>query len=235
MTMSFSAENLKQYSPYIIIGVVAGLFALATKSKTQTAVTDTGTSDQNATALVNQLATNVNNSNQQMTDYYNGVISSMNSQLQQDESSIAALTTHDTQNQQTITDLRSQLTQNNSTLNSLGNVINNVQNTDATMLSTVSGMIDSQNKSIDTKVNQATDKISLSVPLTGTGWVKTSDGNWYYGDQNKMKVANTWKQDSVGKWYYLGSDGAMTVNSNTPDGYHVNADGSWDGKPKQVN
>lgn len=38
-------------------------------------------------------------------------------------------------------------------------------------------------------------------------------------------MANSWIQ-SGGKWYYMGADGAMLVNTRTPDGYMVKADGS---------
>lgn len=32
-----------------------------------------------------------------------------------------------------------------------------------------------------------------------------------------------------GKWYYLNEDGWMLKDTNTPDGYHVDANGVWDG------
>ena len=34
-----------------------------------------------------------------------------------------------------------------------------------------------------------------------------------------MKVA--------GKWYYAYSSGALAINTTTPDGYRVNANGEW--------
>ncbi len=64
-------------------------------------------------------------------------------------------------------------------------------------------------------------------------------GRWYYVDINSgMKTG--WIALN-GLWYYLNSDttgalqkpfGAMYQNEMTPDGYFVNADGSWNGVPK---
>lgn len=77
-----------------------------------------------------------------------------------------------------------------------------------------------------------------------TGWVK-DNGTWYYlKDSGKMatgwvKDNNTWYYlDSAGamktgwftvsgKWYYAYSSGALAVNTTTPDGYTVNANGEW--------
>lgn len=78
------------------------------------------------------------------------------------------------------------------------------------------------------------------------GWKKV-DGNWYYLNPNgDMKIG--WHQEesswyffkasgamATNTWvgnYYLGLSGSMLVNSVTPDGYYVKADGSWDGKGK---
>ncbi|WP_278144947.1 hypothetical protein [Lacrimispora saccharolytica] len=39
---------------------------------------------------------------------------------------------------------------------------------------------------------------------------------------------DTWYQSKEsGRWYYMGSDGYMIVNTITPDGYAVGADGAW--------
>ena len=69
-----------------------------------------------------------------------------------------------------------------------------------------------------------------------TGWVK--DGSWYYLDgSGAMKTG--WLKDN-GSWYYLQdsgamktgwmnaySSGALAINTTTPDGYRVNANGEW--------
>jgi len=57
-----------------------------------------------------------------------------------------------------------------------------------------------------------------------TGWVK-DNGSWYYlQDSGAMKTG--WMKVS-GKWYYAYSSGALAINTTTPDGYRVNANGEW--------
>ena len=88
------------------------------------------------------------------------------------------------------------------------------------------------------------------------GWTKTPSG-WYYLDTSGL-MKTGWLQDVDGKWYFLDTakgiqegkmltgwnwidgycyyfdiqSGALLVNTITPDGYKVNADGKWekDGK-----
>lgn len=52
-----------------------------------------------------------------------------------------------------------------------------------------------------------------------TGWVKV-DGKWYYFESSGAMAKNKWVDDC-----YVGSDGAMLVNTTTPDGVKVGADG----------
>ena len=56
------------------------------------------------------------------------------------------------------------------------------------------------------------------------GWVKDND-TWYYLD-NAGAMKTGWFSVS-GKWYYAYSSGALAVNTTTPDGYTVNANGEW--------
>lgn len=56
-------------------------------------------------------------------------------------------------------------------------------------------------------------------------WVQWK-GKWYYLDGGGAMWYNAWTEWK-GVWYYLGSDGGMLTNTVTPDGYTVNADGSW--------
>ena len=73
-------------------------------------------------------------------------------------------------------------------------------------------------------------------------WKSNSIG-WWYENSDGSYVVNQWKKIS-GKWYYfnssgymaesqwvgdyyLGSDGAMLVNTTTPDGYRVDSSGKW--------
>ena len=89
------------------------------------------------------------------------------------------------------------------------------------------------------------------------GWTKTPSG-WYYLDTDSGIMQTGWKKDNAGYWYFLNTakgaaegimltgwnwidgycyyfdvqSGALLVNTTTPDGYKVNADGKWekDGK-----
>lgn len=57
-----------------------------------------------------------------------------------------------------------------------------------------------------------------------TGWLK-DNGNWYYLDSSgAMKTG--WFTVS-GKWYYAYGSGTLAINTTTPDGYRVNANGEW--------
>ena len=64
-----------------------------------------------------------------------------------------------------------------------------------------------------------------------TGWVKTNpDNKWYF-----LENAKTVREGSMvfgwykvqNDWYYFDKDGAMLVNTTTPDGYAIGSDGRW--------
>ena len=57
-----------------------------------------------------------------------------------------------------------------------------------------------------------------------TGWVK-ENGTWYYLNQSGS-METGWFTVSD-KWYYANESGALAINTTTPDGYTVNADGEW--------
>ena len=57
-----------------------------------------------------------------------------------------------------------------------------------------------------------------------TGWVKDK-GIWYY--LNQSGVMETGWFTVSDKWYYANESGALAINTTTPDGYTVNADGEW--------
>ncbi|MFB2766942.1 choline-binding protein A, partial [Streptococcus pneumoniae] len=59
-----------------------------------------------------------------------------------------------------------------------------------------------------------------------TGWVKDK-GLWYYLNESGS-MATGWVKVS-GKWYYTYNSGDLLVNTTTPDGYRVNANGEWVG------
>lgn len=65
-------------------------------------------------------------------------------------------------------------------------------------------------------------------PGVDKGWEQVDKG-WKFKQENGTYLTNAWRQDSNGKWYYLNEDGWMLKDANTPDGYHVDANGVWDG------
>jgi glucan-binding YG repeat protein len=56
-------------------------------------------------------------------------------------------------------------------------------------------------------------------------WFQDTDGKWYYFDTKSYMVTGWQKIKNY--WYYFGKDGALYVNTQTPDGYTVNQDGVW--------
>ena len=84
--------------------------------------------------------------------------------------------------------------------------------------------------------------IIISIPTLAAEWKQNATGWWWQNDDGSYPTAK-WEHIG-GKWYYflsdgymaentwvenyyVGSDGAMLVNTITPDGYHVEADGAW--------
>ena len=63
-----------------------------------------------------------------------------------------------------------------------------------------------------------------------TGWLITSDSKKYLAsvekDINEGKLVAGWKVID-GYWYFFDFEGALLINSITPDGYYVGADGRW--------
>ena len=57
-----------------------------------------------------------------------------------------------------------------------------------------------------------------------TGWVKENE-IWYYLNQSGS-METGWFTVSD-KWYYANESGALVINTTTPDGYTVNANGEW--------
>lgn len=59
------------------------------------------------------------------------------------------------------------------------------------------------------------------------GWRQVK-GTWYFLRSNGEMARNRWQQVAeTGAWFYLGGDGAMLVNTTTPDGYRINENGVW--------
>ena len=66
------------------------------------------------------------------------------------------------------------------------------------------------------------------------GWYK-DQGGWHYILKNGYYAGATWIQDTDGKWYYINIGTYMETDDITPDGYYVDANGVWDGKPSNIN
>lgn len=72
--------------------------------------------------------------------------------------------------------------------------------------------------------------------LMKTGWLQDTDGNWYFLDTAKGiqegRMLTGWNWIDGYCYYFDVQSGALLVNTTTPDGYKVNADGKWekDGK-----
>ena len=67
-------------------------------------------------------------------------------------------------------------------------------------------------------------------------WISDGNGEWYYmnpvSDGTRGAMLIGWQQID-GKWYYFhtasdGTQGMMLKSQRSPDGYLLNADGSWD-------
>lgn len=64
------------------------------------------------------------------------------------------------------------------------------------------------------------------------GWTQNEKG-WRYMMKNGSYAATTWIEDN-GKWYYFNIGTYMVADADTPDGYHVDASGVWDGQPSTI-
>ncbi len=54
---------------------------------------------------------------------------------------------------------------------------------------------------------------------------KFIDNSWYYFDENSMMKTSWFKIKEY--WYYFDNSGKLLINTTTPDGFVVNADGVW--------
>ena len=79
-----------------------------------------------------------------------------------------------------------------------------------------------------TYVNPSGKKVSYKP-----GWLSTDNG-WRYIQKNGYYAASTWIKDTDGKYYYFNIGSYMVTNADTPDGYHVDENGVWDGNAATV-
>ena len=57
---------------------------------------------------------------------------------------------------------------------------------------------------------------------------------WYYFGSNGKMYKDAAKKKINGKYYYFNMAALMAVNTDTPDGYHVDENGVWDGNASTV-
>lgn len=79
-----------------------------------------------------------------------------------------------------------------------------------------------------TYVNPSGEKVSYKP-----GWVSDEKG-WRYIQKNGYHAASTWFQDADGKWYYFNIGAYMAVDTTTPDGFYVDANGVWNGQASTI-
>ena len=65
-----------------------------------------------------------------------------------------------------------------------------------------------------------------SFPSYAGQWKQDTAG-WKYESDDHTFLQHQWFRDHDGKWYYFESDGYMSANCMTPDGYVTGADGAW--------
>lgn len=73
--------------------------------------------------------------------------------------------------------------------------------------------------------------ISMSSTAFAAGWQKDSTG-WRWQNDNGSYSSNAWQwidgnHDGIAECYYFDGNGYCLMNTQTPDGYSVNADGAW--------
>lgn len=73
--------------------------------------------------------------------------------------------------------------------------------------------------------------LSLSIFALAGSWQLDTTGYWYQNDDGSYPV-NCWQwidgnQDGIAESYYFNDKGYLLVNTTTPDGYTVDANGAW--------
>lgn len=75
--------------------------------------------------------------------------------------------------------------------------------------------------------------LSMSLYADSTGWRKNATGWWYAtNDAGTTWHANSWQwldgnKDGIAECYYFDGNGYCLMNTTTPDGYQVDANGAW--------
>ncbi len=84
---------------------------------------------------------------------------------------------------------------------------------------------------VETKTSQTTLPATYnqqSVRALGQ-WEPQSNGTWVFRQFTGGVLVDSWIESLTeqGAYYYVGADGVMLINSKTPDGYSVDANGLW--------
>ena len=66
----------------------------------------------------------------------------------------------------------------------------------------------------------------IDYPTMNYSWQKNKAGQWFYSADARTWCRNGWEQIG-GKFYYFYDSGVLAVNTTTPDGYKVDANGVW--------
>lgn len=75
--------------------------------------------------------------------------------------------------------------------------------------------------------------LSMSLYADSTGWRKNATGWWYAtNDAGTTWHASSWQwldgnKDGIAECYYFDGNGYCLMNTTTPDGYQVDANGAW--------
>ena len=81
----------------------------------------------------------------------------------------------------------------------------------------------------DGQASTIVNEVNLGPGMSSAAGWEAVGSDWKFKQEDGTYLTNAWRQDSNGKWYYLNEDGWMLKDTNTPDGYHVGADGVYDG------
>ena len=88
--------------------------------------------------------------------------------------------------------------------------------------------VESTTEASTTQTQEVTTETSTTEAPKYTGWVKTSDGTWYFYNADHTMLTSNWKGD-----YYLEADGKMAT-SKWVDNYKYYVDGSGKWVPGKV-
>lgn len=86
-------------------------------------------------------------------------------------------------------------------------------------------------KTLVTMISTAVITLSMCIPAFAGQWVQDALGRWWQNDDGSWP-ANGWQwiddnYDGMAECYYFDVNGYLAVNTITPDGYTVTANGAW--------